>query len=980
MKKLLLLFWLLPFTVSAQIWQSGTMQFSVMNPGVNSKDSVRYNYTPGKIGGYSYLYNAEYIRTHFAAIGSSGVPTSRQIIAGYGLLGGGDLSANRTLKVDTTYLQTIANFFPKGDTRWIQSGVPVNDYIINQSASQQGATFWTTTGQVQDNFYIGTIGDNTSGWANFQTSYLNYYLEDAASQLEAKALGFTNSVSGAHLFFDASGELQISNDDPINGTKVTSGYFKVAQTPVDTLDVMRLKDVSNGYVHKTGNIRDTINGVKIFTDTARIARLKVDTSFVDTTGNYYKTYQNAISNRYKTLSHNNAAKLSAKIFAGTSISIEFRGHSIFYGLRTGGALPPINGNSNNRTAFNIPDRVDTALTNASLAHTIINHGYPGDYAQNGWYRWRSASAVDVLFLEYGLNEALNTTDLEVFRRYMVVHIQQALNRGTVPLITIPVFPKSASNSNRVKQVAQILQELATEFECPLISQPEQIRWLSNSAYVADNVHLTDAGYTEDADGIASFLLNGNTFVATSGQFYTPGTMLYRLGSPANTSEGLTGETINLAATTGKTTASFYLNTTVDVYESVFRTSVTTTNMIWTVGSQTTLDTIGAVSNKKKFLFRLYPGYHTITVKNTGPVAVHLDYLEFRALPPSAGLTQWTTIPGGVSINSTTVGIGNNGSGLTDQFTIGPATARTFNTTPAGAISNNNATLPYWVMKQTTAGGELIGAMSSTTGIVGTYGNFPIEFRTNGTARLTIANTGPITFNTGYSTGLLHSSSVGLLTSSLVSLTADVTGVLPAANGGLSFGTFTAGDMPYASATNTWSRRTIGTAGYVLTSVGGFPVWNNIYAGTTAWTAIQTFNAGLISLQPISLSTNFTSSIADLRWSDIGSGFNMSLLPQTGALTGNVTIRMPAISGTLLTSNDIPRGQVTLTAGTNAVSVTGVTTSSRAVVTLVSIGGTVTTTWQYKAVCTAGTVTISAITNTGTTDTTDTSTLNYIVII
>lgn len=73
------------------------------------------------------------------------------------------------------------------------------------------------------------------------------------------------------------------------------------------------------------------------------------------------------------------------------------------------------------------------------------------------------------------------------------------------------------------------------------------------------------------------------------------------------------------------------------------------------------------------------------------------------------------------------------------------------------------------------------------------------------------------------------------------------------------------------------------------------------------------------------------------------------------------------------------GQATLVAGTKAITITGVTTSTRAFIGFVSAGGTVTTTWQYKTVCTANTLTITAIDNTGTTNTSDTSVINYFVI-
>jgi len=78
-------------------------------------------------------------------------------------------------------------------------------------------------------------------------------------------------------------------------------------------------------------------------------------------------------------------------------------------------------------------------------------------------------------------------------------------------------------------------------------------------------------------------------------------------------------------------------------------------------------------------------------------------------------------------------------------------------------------------------------------------------------------------------------------------------------------------------------------------------------------------------------------------------------------------------------NILASGQVSLSAGVSVITVSGVTTSSKAYESFVAIGGTVSTTWQYKCVCTANTITITAITNAGTTDTTDTSTLNWNVI-
>ena len=79
----------------------------------------------------------------------------------------------------------------------------------------------------------------------------------------------------------------------------------------------------------------------------------------------------------------------------------------------------------------------------------------------------------------------------------------------------------------------------------------------------------------------------------------------------------------------------------------------------------------------------------------------------------------------------------------------------------------------------------------------------------------------------------------------------------------------------------------------------------------------------------------------------------------------------------LMSNVYNKQQTTLSSGTKALSISGVTTSSLATVTLVSPSGSSLTT-QYQAVCTAGTVTIQANVAAGTINTSDGSTVNVVV--
>jgi len=77
-----------------------------------------------------------------------------------------------------------------------------------------------------------------------------------------------------------------------------------------------------------------------------------------------------------------------------------------------------------------------------------------------------------------------------------------------------------------------------------------------------------------------------------------------------------------------------------------------------------------------------------------------------------------------------------------------------------------------------------------------------------------------------------------------SLTLGWTGVLGVSRGGTSYGSYTTGDMLYASGSGTLSKLAIGSSGQHLVVVGGVPVWRDTAAvvGSAGWST--TGNAGL----------------------------------------------------------------------------------------------------------------------------------------
>lgn len=123
---------------------------------------------------------------------------------------------------------------------------------------------------------------------------------------------------------------------------------------------------------------------------------------------------------------------------------------------------------------------------------------------------------------------------------------------------------------------------------------------------------------------------------------------------------------------------------------------------------------------------------------------------------------------------------------------------------------------------------------------------PLKF-TSGT-NLTTPEAGTMEFN---GTSLFFTPSTARKTIAFADLS-NITGALGIANGGTGQTTLASGDMLYASAANTLSKRTIGTTGQVLTVVGGLPAWATPAAGgTNYWTAtgndISSNNTGNVGI-------------------------------------------------------------------------------------------------------------------------------------
>ena len=212
---------------------------------------------------------------------------------------------------------------------------------------------------------------------------------------------------------------------------------------------------------------------------------------------------------------------------------------------------------------------------------------------------------------------------------------------------------------------------------------------------------------------------------------------------------------------------------------------------------------------------------------------------------------WAAVSSGVTINTTTITGGTTGRVLYDNAgTVGELA-----TTGSGNVAL--ATSPTFVtpilgtptsVTLTNATGLPVGGISATgTPSVTTY------LRGDGSWATVSGGSGTVT------SVALSGGTTGLTTSGgpvTTSGTITLAGTLAIANGGTNITTYATGDILYASASNTLSKLTAGTNGYVLTLAAGVPSWaaasgtSGLTVGTTTITGGTTGrilydNAGVV---------------------------------------------------------------------------------------------------------------------------------------
>lgn len=245
------------------------------------------------------------------------------------------------------------------------------------------------------------------------------------------------------------------------------------------------------------------------------------------------------------------------------------------------------------------------------------------------------------------------------------------------------------------------------------------------------------------------------------------------------------------------------------------------------------------------------------------------------------------------------------------------------TTPAAGVSFVNGAQGSVVMSMATANG-FAGTYSGTaltvsttiTGILQGNGTAISAASTTGSGAVVLA-TSPtlVTPNLGTPSAIVLTNASGALpvgvtggsglsiaTSQLtgnISLTSQVSGILPIANGGTNASTAaaafnnlnpmtTTGDLIYESATNVASRLGIGSTGQVLTVVGGVPAWAPTATALTVTEDIITLSSGDITAQFVDLAhaaQGSSASINSISLNVVGGPEQQKVVDYTVALTG-----------------------------------------------------------------------------------------------
>jgi len=358
---------------------------------------------------------------------------------------------------------------------------------------------------------------------------------------------------------------------------------------------------------------------------------------------------------------------------------------------------------------------------------------------------------------------------------------------------------------------------------------------------------------------------------------------------------------------------------------------------------------------------MFIGTTSVAINRT---SADLALTGITSVTGTSTLTLNSTTTSALTIDSTTTGainIGNNANAKT--ITIGNttgATALVVNTGSGGTTFNTNATsftkvaatvAPTVDMFQVTntgfanvtagvsamqvvyvGGAAAVEASASRVDITpgtttgGTWNGFRVVPSTAAATGVTYnalkfdtitagAGTDNIIYvGTGYDNIINYNGTSVINGSGQLNL-AQVTGTLAATVGGTAQSTYATGDMLYASASNTLSKRTIGSTGQVLTVSGGVPTWSSLPAAAPA--TLGALYGDTDSASPFTTALGYQAANVTTGVNNVGVGYQALLSNTTGI--DNIAVGTNALDANTVGTRNIAIGTNSLGANIDGIS-------------------------------------------------------------
>lgn len=318
-------------------------------------------------------------------------------------------------------------------------------------------------------------------------------------------------------------------------------------------------------------------------------------------------------------------------------------------------------------------------------------------------------------------------------------------------------------------------------------------------------------------------------------------------------------------------------------------NTTITNPTITGGSITAASITGTIGNAINSALATIDSLTTTQLVATNSTTTNATTTKLFATNLTAGAT---------SLATTTVS-GN----LTVSGTITGGTLAV-----AGLASGGAVAAPYFTATSTSATSTFAGAVTTSSLTLGALNGF-------------------------------LKATAGAVSTSLISLTSDITGILGVANGGTGWAAIQSGALMYGNGTNALATTTAGTSGQVLALVNGIPSWTatTTFSNGLAYANGNVTNTGVLALGPLNQTTSgtaiFATSTIGTDFTITGSGSTITFNIPTASATNRGLLSSAdwsAFAGKISSSSLSATFPIAYNSGTGAFTWSGLSTSSAAV--------------------------------------------------